>query len=66
VGFNRLLLYAEADEPGRDVGDPTCVVANAGICRGKTILDATKRDIELYVRHTPIYKLEIERVFLDN
>ncbi|KAJ5753011.1 hypothetical protein N7520_009928 [Penicillium odoratum] len=30
-----------------DVGDPTCVVANAGICRGKPLLHATQRDIEL-------------------
>ncbi|KAK7204236.1 putative short-chain dehydrogenase [Myxozyma melibiosi] len=31
----------------KDIGDPTIVVANAGICRGKPILQATKRDIEL-------------------
>ncbi|GAM42004.1 short-chain dehydrogenase [Talaromyces pinophilus] len=31
----------------REVGAPTCVVANAGICRGKPLLQATKRDIEL-------------------
>uniref|UniRef100_A0A093V5T4 Retinol dehydrogenase 10-B n=1 Tax=Talaromyces marneffei PM1 TaxID=1077442 RepID=A0A093V5T4_TALMA len=31
----------------REVGAPTCVVANAGICRGKPLLEATKRDIEL-------------------
>ena len=36
-----------AEEIRRTVGDPTCVVANAGICRGKPILEASKRDIEL-------------------
>lgn len=30
-----------------EVGIPTCVVANAGICRGKSLFDATQRDIEL-------------------
>ncbi|KAL6364088.1 hypothetical protein LRP88_03521 [Fusarium phalaenopsidis] len=29
------------------VGDPTVIVANAGVCRGKPVLAATKRDIEL-------------------
>ncbi|KAI9681733.1 MAG: putative secondary metabolism biosynthetic enzyme [Bathelium mastoideum] len=40
-------LQSVAELIKRDVGEPTCVVANAGICRGKTILDATLRDIEL-------------------
>lgn len=30
-----------------EVGNVSCVVANAGICRGKPILSATNRDIEL-------------------
>ncbi|KAJ5765634.1 short-chain dehydrogenase [Penicillium odoratum] len=30
-----------------EIGRPTCVVANAGICRGKSLFDATQRDIEL-------------------
>ncbi|KAI9743695.1 MAG: hypothetical protein M1818_003011 [Claussenomyces sp. TS43310] len=33
--------------PSSDIGAPTCVVANAGICRGKSVFAATQRDIEL-------------------
>lgn len=40
-------LQAVASQLRNDVGTPTCVVANAGICRGKTLLDASPRDIEL-------------------
>jgi all-trans-retinol dehydrogenase (NAD+) len=36
-----------AAKVAKEVGQPTCVVANAGLCRGKTILEAEKRDIEL-------------------
>lgn len=31
----------------KEVGAPTCVVANAGVLRAKTILGASQRDIEL-------------------
>jgi all-trans-retinol dehydrogenase (NAD+) len=31
----------------KDVGEPTIAIANAGICRGKPILTASKKDIEL-------------------
>ncbi|KAF5568662.1 aldehyde dehydrogenase (NAD+) [Fusarium phyllophilum] len=30
----------------REVGEPTIVVANAGVCRGKPLLKATKQDVE--------------------
>lgn len=40
-------LQSVAADIRKDVGNPTCVVANAGICRGKPILEATQRDIEL-------------------
>ncbi|KAJ5627863.1 hypothetical protein N7490_010091 [Penicillium lividum] len=44
---NRAELESVAETIRRDVGDPTCVVANAGICRGKPLLHATQRDVEL-------------------
>jgi all-trans-retinol dehydrogenase (NAD+) len=31
----------------KDLGAPTIVVANAGIVRGETLLDASERDIRL-------------------
>ncbi|RSL91413.1 hypothetical protein CEP51_000249 [Fusarium floridanum] len=40
-------LQVVAGKIRQEVGDPTVVVANAGVCRGKPILAATKRDIEL-------------------
>ncbi|OCK86210.1 putative short-chain dehydrogenase [Lepidopterella palustris CBS 459.81] len=40
-------VQAVGAQISKEIGDPTCVVANAGICRGKPILEATKRDIEL-------------------
>ncbi|OKL57460.1 hypothetical protein UA08_07228 [Talaromyces atroroseus] len=40
-------VLAVAASIRRQIGEPTCVVANAGICRGKSLLQATKRDIEL-------------------
>ncbi|KAJ5937842.1 hypothetical protein N7454_004184, partial [Penicillium verhagenii] len=44
---NRTEFESVAETVRRDVGDPTCIVANAGICRGKPLLYATPRDIEL-------------------
>ncbi|KAF7719416.1 Uncharacterized protein PECH_004914 [Penicillium ucsense] len=40
-------LQAVAERLRGEIGDPTCVVANAGLCRGKPLLHATPRDIEL-------------------
>ncbi|KAI9834056.1 MAG: hypothetical protein M1819_003341 [Sarea resinae] len=40
-------VQAAAVKIAKEVGTPTCVVANAGICRGNAILNASKRDIEL-------------------
>ncbi|EPS32248.1 hypothetical protein PDE_07208 [Penicillium oxalicum 114-2] len=40
-------LQAVAERLRREIGDPTCVVANAGLCRGKPLLHATSRDVEL-------------------
>ncbi|KAI6380653.1 hypothetical protein MCOR25_001588 [Pyricularia grisea] len=46
-----LTKFDELQEIGKriskEIGDPTVVIANAGICRGKPILSASKRDIEL-------------------
>ncbi|KAJ5217165.1 hypothetical protein N7468_010173 [Penicillium chermesinum] len=44
---NREGLATVAETLTREVGTPTCVVVSAGICRGKTILDASQRDIEV-------------------
>lgn len=44
-------LYPELTIHHRDVGDPTVIVANAGVCRGKPVLEAAKRDIELLVSY---------------
>ncbi|KAJ5904106.1 hypothetical protein N7504_006489 [Penicillium tannophilum] len=44
---NRSESELVAETLRREVGDPTCVVACAGICRGKPLLHATPRDIEL-------------------
>jgi hypothetical protein len=40
-------VQSVAAQVQKEVGHPTCVVANAGICRGKPILQASSRDIEL-------------------
>ncbi|RSL59397.1 hypothetical protein CEP54_007283 [Fusarium duplospermum] len=40
-------LQVVAGKIRQEVGDPTVIVANAGVCRGKPIIAATKRDIEL-------------------
>ena len=42
-------IQSVAAQIQQEVGNPTCVIANAGICRGKPILHASSRDIELYV-----------------
>ncbi|KAF5026813.1 hypothetical protein F66182_1097 [Fusarium sp. NRRL 66182] len=40
-------LQEVAGKIRREVGDPTVVVANAGVCRGKPLLKASKQDVEL-------------------
>ncbi|KAJ5554179.1 hypothetical protein N7513_004138 [Penicillium frequentans] len=44
---DRSELEHVAETLRREFGDPTCVVACAGICRGKPLLHATQRDIEV-------------------
>ncbi|KAJ5963594.1 uncharacterized protein N7479_003470 [Penicillium vulpinum] len=44
---NRAELESVAETIRQEVGAPSCVVANAGICRGKPLLHATQKDIEL-------------------
>ncbi|CRK31062.1 hypothetical protein BN1708_018616, partial [Verticillium longisporum] len=38
-------VQAAADEVRRRVGDPTVLINNAGVARGKTVLEASERDI---------------------
>ncbi|EWG38502.1 hypothetical protein FVEG_01703 [Fusarium verticillioides 7600] len=42
-------LQEVAGRVRREVGEPTVVVANAGVCRGKPLLKATKQDINLTI-----------------
>ncbi|KAJ6133435.1 hypothetical protein N7471_008650 [Penicillium samsonianum] len=44
---NRTELESIAETIRQEIGAPSCVVANAGICRGKALLQATQKDIEL-------------------
>ncbi|KAJ4171273.1 hypothetical protein NW754_015036 [Fusarium falciforme] len=46
-------LQITAGKIREEAGDPTVIVANAGVCRGKPVLAATKRDIELFVPPIP-------------
>ena len=39
------LIAATAAEIRRDVGEPTILINNAGVARGKNILDATEKDV---------------------
>src|SRR6267154_1151673 len=38
-------LSSVATEIRKDVGDPTIIINNAGVARGKQILDATEKDV---------------------
>jgi short-subunit dehydrogenase len=38
-------ISAVAAEMRRDVGEPTILISNAGVVRGKSILDATEKDV---------------------
>ncbi|KAL5606385.1 hypothetical protein BROUX41_002802 [Berkeleyomyces rouxiae] len=40
-------LQETAAKITRDLGNPTVIIANAAVCRGKTLLKASKKDIEL-------------------
>ena len=40
-------LEQVAKQVSDEVGEPTVVIANAGICRGKSVLHATPKDIEM-------------------
>lgn len=41
------LISAVAAKIRKEVGEPTILINNAGVCRGKNILDATEKDIRL-------------------
>lgn len=53
VHFYRVDLSSAADiktiaaQVKQEVGNPTVLINNAGICRGKTLLDTTERDLTL-------------------
>ncbi|EHL02658.1 putative Short-chain dehydrogenase/reductase family 16C member 6 [Glarea lozoyensis 74030] len=38
-------IASVASEIRKDVGEPTILINNAGVCRGKNILDATEKDV---------------------
>jgi all-trans-retinol dehydrogenase (NAD+) len=38
-------ISAVAAEIRKDVGEPTILINNAGVARGKSILDATEKDV---------------------
>ncbi|EFX00667.1 short chain dehydrogenase reductase [Grosmannia clavigera kw1407] len=59
-------LQAMATRIRKDLGDPTVVVANAGICRGKPILAASQRDIELTFSVNNLAMLWTAKTFLPN
>ncbi|TGZ84485.1 epidermal retinal dehydrogenase 2 [Ascodesmis nigricans] len=40
-------IAAVCERVKKEIGNPTVLVNNAGICRGKNVLDATQKDIEL-------------------
>jgi NAD(P)-dependent dehydrogenase (short-subunit alcohol dehydrogenase family) len=40
-------LEQVAKQVSNEVGEPTVVIANAGICRGKPVLHSTPKDIEV-------------------
>ncbi|KAL9070872.1 MAG: hypothetical protein Q9157_005665 [Trypethelium eluteriae] len=44
---DHVALESTAARIRKDIGDPSIIVANAGICRGKALLDASPRDISL-------------------
>jgi short-subunit dehydrogenase len=57
-------LLATAARIKAEIGEPTVVVANAGICRGKPVLNANKRDIELTFAVNNLAMLWTAKVFL--
>ncbi|KAG9765617.1 NAD(P)-binding protein, partial [Aureobasidium melanogenum] len=57
-------LEAVAKQIRQEVGEPTAVIANAGICRGKPLLEATARDVELTFGVNSIAVVWCAKVFL--
>jgi len=57
-------VMAVASEVRKDIGDPTVVVANAGINRNKTIFGASQKDIELTFGVNNLGILWIAKAFL--
>jgi len=59
-------VQAISSRISKEIGNPTCVVAGAGICRGKPILQASKRDIELTFGVNNLGLLWTAKAFLPN
>ncbi|KAG9606184.1 NAD(P)-binding protein, partial [Aureobasidium melanogenum] len=59
------LTYAKlAKQVPDEVGEPTVVIANAGICRGKPVLHATPKDIEITMKVNTLAVFWCAKVFL--
>ncbi|KAI9167865.1 Dehydrogenase RED2 [Paramyrothecium foliicola] len=57
-------LKSVAERIRIEVGEPSIVVANAGICRGKALLDASERDVELTIGVNTLGLLWTVKTFL--
>ncbi|KAG9694171.1 NAD(P)-binding protein, partial [Aureobasidium melanogenum] len=57
-------LEAVANQIRQEVGEPTAVIANAGICRGKPLLKASARDVELTFGVNSLAVVWCAKVFL--
>lgn len=53
-----------ADRVKREVGDPTVLVNNAGLCRGQTILEGSYHDVELTIRTNLVAPFLLLKEFL--
>jgi all-trans-retinol dehydrogenase (NAD+) len=47
-----------------EIGDPTVLINNAGVCRGKTVLEETARDVELTFSVNTMAHFHLVRSFL--
>lgn len=62
IDYNALEQVAK--QVSDEVGEPTVVIANAGICRGKPVLDATPKDIEITMGVNTLAVFWCAKVFL--
>ncbi|KAG9571328.1 NAD(P)-binding protein, partial [Aureobasidium melanogenum] len=57
-------LEQVAKQVSEEIGEPTVVIANAGICRGKPVLHATPKDIEVTMGVNTLAVFWCAKVFL--